>query len=76
MIAHHWTVDEAYTGPEEDCYGGDVVSFPEFFTDPKNAWELVGLKPCCVIEGESWNVIMQKYYDHMDWGVYRPFEAS
>ena len=75
MIAEHWDIDESYTGPEEDTYGDGVVSMPEFFTNPKNAWQLVGLKFCCRFEGKNWTDIMTQYYKHMDWGTYYPMEG-
>lgn len=74
MIAEHWDIDEDYDGPEEDTHGGGVVSMQSFFKDPKNKWQLVGLKFCCHIHGADWNEIMQKYYDHMGWGTYHPME--
>jgi hypothetical protein len=68
MICEHWTDDPTYLG--EDANGGDVISLPSFFTDPKNAWQLIGLKPCCKIEGKTWEDVMTKYHEHMGFEPY------
>lgn len=74
MICQHWTEDENYTGPEEDrVSGGDCISTTEYFSDPKNAWQLIGLKLCCTIEGETWEDVMTKYHEHMGWEPYIPY---
>lgn len=29
---------------------------------------------CCEILGANWIVIMQKWYNHMDYGIYQPLD--
>lgn len=73
MKCEHWDVDEHYLGSEE-VLGGSCIATPEFFVDPKNAPLIVGLKKCCVIEGEDWTEVMTKYHQHMEWEPYIPIE--
>lgn len=72
MIYQHWTEDENYTG-EDRVAGDDIFAPTEFFSDPKNAWQVIGLKFCCRVEADSWTEAMTKYHEHMEWEPYIPF---
>lgn len=71
MICEHWTVDDQLE--PKDNLGDDCIATPEYFTNPKNAPLIVGLKHCCYIEGETWDEVMTKYHQHMGWEPYKPY---
>lgn len=74
MKAEHWSWDD---GGEGGCDSLDSVNTPAEVENKRKADQILrdmGMQGtyCCTLEGENWSDLMQKYYDHQGWGVYRP----